>query len=161
LVLLQHNDIAEIFPRIKDRVKFIDQRAKLASNLNEQNENADETTTINVFDSTSSSSFKPVDSSPENDTLDSSVLREKSQSNNDIHQTTDANLPSSINFPDDNDDIYTTTKLPSDYQGPDLPTRMQHYIDDNNISKFNPHTALRGELLSLVFDDVTKSHKIL
>ncbi|CAF4562808.1 unnamed protein product, partial [Rotaria magnacalcarata] len=50
LVLLQHNDIAEIFPRIKDRVKFIDQRAKLASNLNEQNENTDETTTINVFD---------------------------------------------------------------------------------------------------------------
>ena len=32
---------------------------------------------------------------------------------------------------------------------------------NNNISKFNPHTALRGELLSLLFDDVTKSHKLL
>ncbi|CAF4516846.1 unnamed protein product, partial [Rotaria magnacalcarata] len=71
------------------------------------------------------------------------------------------NLSSSINFPDDNDNIYTTAKLPSDYQGPDLPIRIQHYIDDNNIAKFNPHTALRGELLSLVFDDVTKSHKLL
>ncbi|CAF4761408.1 unnamed protein product, partial [Rotaria magnacalcarata] len=81
-------------------------------------------------------------------------LREKSQSNNDIHQTTDANLSSSINFPDDNDNIYTTAKLPSYYQGPDLPIRIQHYIDDDNIAKFNPHTALRGELLSLVFDDV-------
>ncbi|CAF4312263.1 unnamed protein product, partial [Rotaria sp. Silwood2] len=161
LVLLQHNDIAEIFPRIKDRVKFIDQRTKLTSNLNEQNENTDATPATNVFDLTPSSSFKPVDSLQENDTLDSSVLRESSQSNNDIHQTTDANLSSSINFPDDNDDIYTTAKLSSDYQGPDLPIRMQHYIDDNNISKFNPHTAWRGELLSLLFDDVTKSHKLL
>ncbi|CAF4178390.1 unnamed protein product, partial [Rotaria sp. Silwood2] len=163
LVLLQHNDIAEIFPRIKDRVKFVNQLAKLTSNLNEQNENTDgtTTTTTNVFDLTASSSLKPVDSVQENDTFDSSVLREKSQSNNDIHQTTEANLSSSINFPDDNDDIYATAKLPSDYQGPDLTIRMQHYIDDNNISKFNPHTALRDELLSCLFDDVTKSHKLL
>ncbi|CAF2951727.1 unnamed protein product [Rotaria sp. Silwood2] len=161
LVLLQHNDIAEIFPRIKDRVKFIDQRTKLTSNLNEQNENTDATPATNVFDLTPSSSFKPVDSLQENDTLDSSVLRESSQSNNDIHQTTDANLSSGINFPDDNDDIYTTAKLSSDYQGPDLPIRMQHYIDDNNILKFNPHTALRGKLLSLLFDGITRSHKLL
>ncbi|CAF4130304.1 unnamed protein product [Rotaria magnacalcarata] len=162
LVLLQHNDIAEMFPRIKDRVNFVNQLAKLTSNLNEHNENTDGTTTVNAFDlSSSSASLKSVDSVQDNDTLDSFILREKSQSNNNIDQTTEANLSSSINFPDDNDDIYATAKLPSDYQGPDLPIRMQHYIDDNNIAKFNPHTALRGELLSLVFDDVTKSHKLL
>ncbi|CAF4990120.1 unnamed protein product, partial [Rotaria socialis] len=37
---------------------------------------------------------------------------------------------------------------------------MQHHIDDNNISKFNPHTTLRGELLSILFDDVTTSHQL-
>ncbi|CAF4021138.1 unnamed protein product [Rotaria sp. Silwood2] len=162
LVLLQHNDIAEIFPRIKDRVKFVNQLTKLTSSLSEQNENIDgTTTTANAFDLTSSSSFKPVDSIQENDTLDSSVLTEKHQSNNDIHQITDANLSSSINFPDDNDDVHAKAKLPSDYQGPDLTIRMQHCIDDNNISKFNPHIALHGELLSLLFDGGTKSHKLL
>ncbi|CAF1288923.1 unnamed protein product [Rotaria sordida] len=164
LILLQHNDIAEIFPRIKDRVKFVDQRTKLILNLNEQNENTDgTTTTTNIFDltSSSSSSFKPVDSLQENDILSPSVLNEKNESNNDIHQITDTNLSSSITFSDDNDDIYAKAKLPSDYQGPDLTIRMQHYVDDNNISKFNPHTALRGELLSLLFDDVTKSYQLL
>ena len=41
------------------------------------------------------------------------------------------------------------------YEVPQLTVRMQHYIDDNNISKFNPQTTLRGELLSILFDDVT------
>ena len=51
--------------------------------------------------------------------------------------------------------------LPIDYEGPQLTLRMQNYIDENDISKFNPHTNMRSELLSLIFDDVTKSHQLL
>lgn len=51
--------------------------------------------------------------------------------------------------------------LPVDYEGPQLTLRMQKYLDENDISKFNPHTSMRSELLSLIFDDVTKSHQLL
>lgn len=159
MVLLQDNDITQIFPRIKDRVKFVDQRKKLILKLNEQNENTDGTTT-NPFDS-SSSSFKSVDSLQENDISGPFVLNENNQSNNEVHQTTDTNLSSNTTGLDDSDGIYDKVRLPEDYEGPDLTKKMQQYVDDNNISKFNPHTAMRGELLSLLFDDVTKSHQIL
>ncbi|CAF3626221.1 unnamed protein product [Rotaria socialis] len=64
-------------------------------------------------------------------------------------------------FGDDNDDALTKVTLPIDYEVPQLTMRMQHYIDDNNISKFNPHKTLRGELLSILFDDVTTSHQLI
>ncbi len=42
LLLLQHDDIVQIFPRIKDRVKFVNLRSKLISDLNEQQEDVGE-----------------------------------------------------------------------------------------------------------------------
>ena len=65
-----------------------------------------------------------------------------------------------INCPD-TDDVYVQTRLPTDYAGPVLTVRMQRYIDEHSVSKFHPHTAMRGELLSLLFDDVTKTHQLL
>lgn len=79
-----------------------------------------------------------------------------------MNQTTNTNLSSNVNITDDNNDnIYVKRSLPPDYQGPNLTNKMQRYVDENNISKFNPHTALRAELLSLLFDDVTKTHQLL
>ncbi|CAM4827088.1 unnamed protein product, partial [Rotaria magnacalcarata] len=145
LVLLQNNDIMNIFPRIKDRVKFIDLRSKMISNLNEQDENNDESTGV----------------LNENTIRGSSVSNEAQQSNNDIDPMTDPDPSSNIVCSDDdNDDALTKATLPIDYEVPQLTVRMQHYIDDNNISKFNPHTTLRGELLSILFDDVTTSHQL-
>ncbi|CAF1498990.1 unnamed protein product, partial [Didymodactylos carnosus] len=160
VALLQQNDIVQIFPRIKDRVKFIDLRAKLILNLIEQNENKGETTT-NLFNLTSSSSSRPVDSLQENDIPRASVLNKNREPNDSIDQIINLDLSSSISCPDDNDDIDNKAKLPADYEVPDLTMRMQQYVDDTNISKFNPHTAMRSELLSLLFDDVTKSHQLL
>ncbi|CAF1325965.1 unnamed protein product, partial [Rotaria magnacalcarata] len=145
LVLLQNNDIMNIFPRIKDRVKFIDLRSKMISNLNEQDENNDESTGV----------------LNENTIRGSSVSNEAQQSNNDIDPMTDPDPSSNIVCSDDdNDDALTKATLPIYYEVPQLTVRMQHYIDDNNISKFNPHTTLRGELLSILFDDVTTSHQL-
>ncbi|CAF4642148.1 unnamed protein product, partial [Rotaria magnacalcarata] len=80
---------------------------------------------------------------------------EAQQSNNDIDPMTDPDPSSNIVCSDDdNDDALTKATLPIYYEVPQLTVRMQHYIDDNNISKFNPHTTLRGELLSILFDDV-------
>ncbi|CAM2716907.1 unnamed protein product [Rotaria socialis] len=91
-----------------------------------------------------------------------SVSNEAQRSNNDIDPMTDPDPSSNIVcFGDDNDDALTKVTLPIDYEVPQLTMRMQHYIDDNNISKFNPHKTLRGELLSILFDDVTTSHQLL
>ena len=160
LVLLQQSDISQIFPRIKDRLKFVDRRKKLISTLNEPINNIDEPTN-RPFNSTFSSSFDSGDSLVENDVLDPSVLSKTKEPNIEINLTTDSNLSSSIDCSDNNEDIYTKARLPVDYEGPDLTMRMQQYVDENNIPKFNPHTAMRGELLSLLFDQVTKSYHLL
>ncbi|CAF4580412.1 unnamed protein product [Rotaria socialis] len=145
LVLLQNNDMMHIFPRIKDRVKFIDLRSKLISNQNEEDENNNESTGV----------------SNENTKQSSSVSNEAKRSSNDIDPMTDPDPSSNIVcYDDDNDDALTKATLPIDYEVPQLTVRMQHHIDDNNISKFNPHTTLRGELLSILFDDVTTSHQL-
>ncbi|CAF1935955.1 unnamed protein product, partial [Rotaria magnacalcarata] len=145
LVLLQNNDIMHIFPRIKDRVKFIDLRSKLISNQNEEDENNNESTGV----------------SNENTKQSSSVSNEAKRSSNDIDPMTDPDPSSNIVcYDDDNDDALTKATLPIDYEVPQLTVRMQHHIDDNNISKFNSHTTLRGELLSILFDDVTTSHQL-
>lgn len=71
------------------------------------------------------------------------------------------NLVSNTNNYDNGNDSSIKAMLPVDYEGPQLTLRMQKYLDENDISKFNPHTSMRSELLSLIFDDVTKSHQLL
>ncbi|CAF1521050.1 unnamed protein product, partial [Rotaria sordida] len=137
LILLQHNDIIQIFPRIKDHVKFIDQRIKLISNLTKQRENV-----LN-----------------ENNTSTSLLLNENIEFNSDNNQITDSDV-SNRNCFNDNDDIFMKLRLPSDYEGPNLTMRIQQCIDDNNLSKFFPHTTMRSELLSLVFDDIIEPYKL-
>lgn len=128
--------------------------------MNEPSNNIDEPTN-RPFNSTFSSTFDSGDSLQENDVLDSSVLSKNKEPNIEINLTTDSNLSSSIDHSDNNEDIYSKARLPVDYEGPDLTMRMQQYVDENNIPKFNPHTAMRDELLSLLFDQVTKSHHLL
>lgn len=161
LVLLQHDDIVQIFPRIKDRVKFIDQRAKLISNLTDQCQSSNAITNSFLIEYLSFL-FKFLDILSENDTSTStsasSLSNDNLELNSDNNQITDSDT-SNHNCSDDNDDIMTI-RLPVDYEGPDLTMKMQQHIDDNNLSKFFPHTAMRSELLSLFFNDITESYKL-
>jgi len=134
--------------------------------------------TGNLFESTLSSSTSSLyfsDASQQNDSPDLSVLVTTEQNQNgqagDENQNGQAgdenrngqtgdDLSSNIDY-HDNDDIHVKSRLPADYTGPTLSERIQYYIDQNNLAKFNPHTTLRAELLSLLFDDVTKTHQLL
>ena len=163
LALLEENDICQIFPRIKDRVKFIDRRKKLISTLNESTANIDETTN-HLFSSTLSSSLSSIDfgeSSHDNTALDQSVLNKTNGTNIEINLTTDSNLSSSVNCDDQDENIDIGARLPTEYEGPALTARMQQYVDEGDFSKFNPHTNMRSELLTLLFDDVVQSHQLL
>jgi hypothetical protein len=116
--------------------------------------------TGNLFESTLSSSTSSLyfsDASQHNGSSDSSVLvtteeNENGQTGDDISSNIDCH---------DNDDFHVESRLPTDYTGPTLSARIQHYIDQNNLAKFNPHTVLRAGLLSVLFDDVTKTHELL
>lgn len=163
LALLEENDIRQMFPRIKDRVKFIDRRKKLISTLNESTDNIDETTN-HLFSSTLSSSPSPInfeESSHDNTALDQSVLNKTNETNIEINLTTDSNLSSSVEGDDQNENIDAGARLPAEYECPTLTSRMQQYVDERNFSKFNPHTNMRSELLSLLFDDVVQSYQLL
>ncbi|CAF1348898.1 unnamed protein product [Rotaria sordida] len=141
VLLLQQEDIVKIFPRIKDRVKFVDERKKLIENFKEHRTDTDEITDVPQH----------------NDLPNSSILVTTEENQND--QTGD-DISSNIDC-HDNDDFHAKSRLPTDYTGPTLSVKMQYYIDKNDLSKFYPHTALRAELLSLLFDDVTNIHQLL
>ena len=160
LVLLQHNDIVQIFPRIKDRVKFIGQRTKLISNITEQRQSSNSVTGSLFLTEYSPSSFKSLDPLIENNTSSPSLFNDNVELNSDNNQITDSNALNQTNS-DDNDYNLMKVRLPPDYEGPNLPMRMQQYIDDNNLAKFLLHTAMRSELLSLFFNDITNSYKLL
>ncbi|CAM4839800.1 unnamed protein product [Rotaria magnacalcarata] len=156
LVLLQQNDVCEIFPRIKDRVKFIDQRLKLVSSCNSPSEN--NTSATDLFYSTSSLS-QGVDESQENDAPSSSFVHGNKQADN-VHETALSDSSSNL-YTSVNDDISPQPKLPLDYEGPHITSRMKQFIEDQNLSKFSAHTKLRSELLSLLFDDVTNQYQLI
>ncbi|CAF3847856.1 unnamed protein product, partial [Rotaria sp. Silwood1] len=159
VLLLQQEDIVKVFPRIKDRVKFVDERKKLIENFKEHLTDTAEITG-NLFksalsSSASSSYFLDV---PQHDGLpNSSILVRTEEDQNE--QTIDV-ISSNIDC-HDNDDFDVKSRLPIDYTGPNLSAKMQYYIDKNDLSKFYPHSALRAELLSLLFDDVNKIHQLL
>ncbi|CAM4975126.1 unnamed protein product [Rotaria socialis] len=156
LVLLQQNDVCEIFPRMKDRVKFIDQRLKLVSSCNSPSEN--NTSATDLFHSTSSLS-QGVDESQENDSPNSSFVHGNKQADN-VHETALSDSSSNL-YTSVNDDISPQPKLPLDYEGPHITSRMKQFIEDQNLSKFSAHTKLRSELLSLLFDDVTNQYQLI
>ena len=147
--MLQHNDICGIFPRIKDRVKFIDSRTKLISSLNDQHVDIS-TITNNAFDSAVSQ---------QNADSGLSVLSKTMEVNN-IDETENPDPSTNSALPND-DDIDDKSILPTDYDGPRLTTRMKQYIEENNLSKFNAHTKIRGELLSILYDDITNTYNLL
>ncbi|CAF3060653.1 unnamed protein product [Rotaria sp. Silwood2] len=159
LVLLQPDDIVKIFPRLRDRVKFVDQRTKLVEKFKECRTDADEFTG-NLLESTLSSSTLSLyfsDVPRNNGSPDLSVLITTEVNQNDeICDDTSPNIDCH-----DSDDNHVESRLPTDYTGPILSSRIQYFIDQNNIAKFNPHTTLRAEILSLIFDDVTKTHNLL
>ncbi|CAF1163253.1 unnamed protein product [Adineta steineri] len=158
LALLQHNDLIQIFPRVKDRVKFVDQRAKLILHYNDQQASKD-AATLGVSDSTLSV-VQVYDELENNDMLNSVDSNDNIVTNNRA-STTDPGSSSSLPANDDDGDIDNKPMLPDDYEGPNLTSRMEEYIEQENITKFNPHTRLRSELLSLIYDNVTKSYDLL
>ena len=156
LVLLQHNDVCEIFRRIKDRVKFIDQPIKLISSRNSQREN--NTSATDLFHSTSSLS-QAVDESQDNDAPSLSVVHGNKQADN-VHETALSDSFSNL-YTSVDDDISPQPKLPLDYEAPHITSRMKQFIEDQNLSKFSAHAKLRSELLSLLFDDVTNQYHLM
>ncbi|CAF4371458.1 unnamed protein product, partial [Adineta steineri] len=140
------------------RVKFVDQRAKLIVYYNDPQANKD-AATLGVSDS-KLSVVQVYDELENNDMLNSVDANENIVTNNRA-STTDLGSSSSLPANDDDGDIDNKPMLPDDYEGPNLTSRMEEYIEQENITKFNPHTRLRSELLSLIYDNVTKSYDLL
>ncbi|CAF1477620.1 unnamed protein product [Adineta steineri] len=135
LALLQQNDLIQIFSRVKDRVKFVDQRIKLILHHNDQQANRD-AATLDVFDS-ALSLVQVYDGLENNDMLNSVDANENIEINNRA-SATDPGSSSSLSLNDDAD-VHTKPMLPDDYEGPNSNSRMEEYIEQENISKFNPH----------------------
>lgn len=156
LALLQQSDICEIFPRIKDRVKFIDYRTKLISSSKDQN------LIINtIATNTSNSVLSTIQSGNEiQENADLNSSSSITNITNGVAQENDLNSTSNPQPLVDNE-MNVKPRLSTYYEGPQLTDRMKQYIEQYNWSKFNAHTKMRSELLSMLYDDVTKTYNLL
>ncbi|CAF1486793.1 unnamed protein product [Adineta steineri] len=132
LALLQQNDLIQIFSRVKDRVKFVDQRAKLILHHNDQQANRD-AATLDVFDS-ALSLVQVYDGLENNDMLNSVDANENIEINNRA-SATDPGSSSSLSLNDDAD-VHTKPMLPDDYEGPN-----SNISSPSNISNEVAHVS--------------------
>ena len=88
MALLQQDDIIQIFPRIKDRVKFVHRRTELISNLNE--DEGFDGVINNSLKSKSSSLSQSSDLLQQNDLPNSFTLTGNRETTDRFDQTTDS-----------------------------------------------------------------------
>ncbi|CAF4162667.1 unnamed protein product [Adineta steineri] len=134
LALLQQNDLIQIFSRVKDRVKFVDQRAKLILHHNDQQANRD-AATLDVFDS-ALSLVQVYDGLENNDMLNSVDANENIEINNRA-SATDPGSSSNLSLNDDADVAHVSPEQsdPDRYTSSQLNITTSRNIDDENISE--------------------------
>jgi len=156
LLKLPFEEIKSLFPKLKQRTIFMNEREKLS---------------CKSFSEKIKSNSTPSD---DDDQEEESLFIDENMKSSDsipfleeiVIENTDVSLPnSSNNHPDDeeNDDqlIEKKVKLQEDYELPPLPNDLKFFVDQKDLTKLVPHSYLRKVLLNLVYDDIANKHHLL
>ncbi|CAF3234312.1 unnamed protein product [Rotaria sp. Silwood2] len=153
---LRFEEIKSLFPKLKQRAIFLDEREKLSYKLCSEKIQSNPTP-IDDDDQEEQSLFvdenmKSSDSIP---FVDEVVIEniEVSSSNSSNNHSDD----------EENDDqlIEKEIKLQEDYELPPFPTDLKFVIDQKDFTKLAAHSNLRRVLLNLVYDDIANKHHLL
>lgn len=163
LLKLPFEEICLLVPKIKDRIKFIEQLDKLKKISNDflesiSNENQDHS---NDHDRT-------IDSSDKSNTniIDTDIsLDEPLAFDNNVSLTSES-VTSNDNAQTNSDARETYTNptqnhLPSDYELTSLSNQIKILGDEIHASKLKAHTTHRRMILDAVFRDVSNNYQIL
>ncbi|CAF2779622.1 unnamed protein product [Rotaria sp. Silwood2] len=153
---LRFEEIKSLFPKLKQRTIFLDEREKLSYKLCSEKIQSNPT---------------PID---DDDQEEQSLFVDENMKSSDsipfvdevVIENTEVSSPnSSNNHSDDeeNDDqlIEKEIKLQEDYELPPFPTDLKFVIDQKDFTKLAAHSNLRRVLLNLVYDDIANKHHLL
>ncbi|CAF4186170.1 unnamed protein product [Rotaria sordida] len=156
LLNLRYEEVKSLFPKLKQRTLFMDERDKLSnksvskkirSNLTSTNDSSSEENQLFIDEPAKSSDSIPF---AEEVVIESTELQFSSSSDN--HSDNQ-----------ENDDQLTNSeiKIQEDYQLPEFPADLKFVVHQKDLSKLAHHTNLRRVLLNLIYDDVANKHNLL
>lgn len=160
----------EIIKAMKDRVRFLTEHRALFYGTNQNN--SDQLLSSNYLEYSSENSSKQL---MEQRTIDqaatASAITHSNDNQGDAFQSTSLPSPEVINEAtikspkecrdNDNDEETEESIFPYVYTLPDLPLKIQQFIDKGEISHFRGHTNARRLLLDVIFTDVTTNYSLL
>jgi hypothetical protein len=153
---LSFEEIKSLFPKLKQRTIFIDERDKLSHKA--FNEKIQSNSTLMDDDNQEEQSLIIDENVKSSDSIP--FVEEIIIGNTEVSLSD----PSNNHLDDEeNDDQLTDdeTKLPEDYELPPLPADLKFVIDQKDLTKLAPHSNLRRVLLNMVYDDIANKHHLL
>jgi hypothetical protein len=153
---LHFEEIKSLFPKLKERTVFMNEREKLSSKLlNEKNQS--NSTLTNDHDQEEQGLFIDENmKSPDSIPFAEEIVIENTEVSLSISSSNLSSNEENVDQLKENE-----TKLDDDYQLPPLPDDLQFVVDQKDLTKLVAHSHLRRVLLNLVFDDVAHKHQLL
>jgi hypothetical protein len=153
---LRFEEIKSLFPQLKQRTIFMDEREKLSSKSFTEKIQSDSTPTDDDDQEQQSliidENMKSSDSIP---FVEEIIIEnmEVSLSNLNNNQSDD----------EENDDQLTANeiKLQEDYELPTFPADLKFVVDQKDLTKLAAHSYLRRVLLNLVYDDIANKRHLV
>lgn len=160
----------EIIKPMKDRVRFLTEHRVLFHGTSQNN--GDQQLSNNYFDySSQHSSTQLIEQRTIDQVTTASAITHSNNDYGDAVQSTSLSNPEIINeeainspkeYPDDdNNEENEESIFPYVYTLPDLPMKIQQFIDKGEMSNFGGHTNARRLLLDAIFTDVTTHYSLL
>jgi hypothetical protein len=156
LLKLRFEEIKSLFPKLKERTIFMDEREKLSyrsftekvqSNSTPTDDDHQEERSLSIDENMKSSDSIPfvkeiVIENPE------VSLSNSSNNHSDDEENGDQSIENEI-------------KLQEDYELSPLPADLKLVVDQKDLTKLAAHSYLRRVLLNLVYDDIANKHHLL
>ncbi|CAF3191746.1 unnamed protein product [Rotaria socialis] len=160
----------EIIKPMKDRVRFLTEHRALFHGTSQNN--SDQLLSNNYLEYSSENSSKQLMEQRTTDqAATASAITHSNNYQGDAFQSTSLPSPEVINEEtikspkecqeNDNNEDNEESIFPYVYTLPDLPLKIQQFIDKGEISHFGGHTNARRLLLDVIFTDVTTNYSLL
>ncbi|CAF4097291.1 unnamed protein product, partial [Adineta steineri] len=156
LMKLRFEEIKILFPKLKQRTIFMDEREKLLSKLCTEK---DQSNSTSIDDNDSEEQLLLIDENMRSS--DSVPFVEEIVIENTEVSLFDSNKNHSDNEENDNQIEENIIKLQDDYKLPTFPDDLQFVVDQNDLTKLAPHSYFRKVLLNLIYNDIANKHQLL
>ena len=157
LLKLSFEEIKFLFPKLKQRTIFIDEREKLSSKPSSEKIQSN---SISIDDDGQEKQSLFID---ENMTPSDSIpfAEEIVIGNMEVSLSNSSNNHYDADKENDDQVIEDEIKLQEDYELPPFPADLKVVVDQKDLTKLAAHSYFRRVLLNLVYGDIANKHHLL